>query len=164
MKETIRLSGIITNSIVDGPGVRYVIFVQGCPHHCKGCHNPETWKYDDGIEISIDKLANEIISNSWCDSITFSGGEPFEQAEELCTLIDLLEQRSNKSYNILIYTGYVFETLYNKASEYQKKLILKSDYIIDGPFIEDEKTLECKFRGSANQRILETKQLLCINS
>jgi len=164
MKDTIRLSGVIAGSVVDGPGYRFVIFVQGCPHHCKGCHNPTTWDYDKGIIVSIDKLIDLILQNAWCDAITLSGGEPLEQAEELCCLLDLLKKRSNKTYNILTYTGYVFENIYDYGSEFQKKLILNSDYVIDGPFIESEKSLDLKFRGSNNQRILEPKNILCMNS
>lgn len=150
------LSGIVSDSIVDGPGIRTTVFSQGCPHHCPGCHNPETWDFGCGTEIPVEAIVDIIKSNPLCRGVTFSGGEPFAQAEGFAKLAVLLKA---EGYEVASYSGYTFEELL-KGSEDQKRLLEAIDILIDGPFLQAQKSLEIAFRGSRNQRILDVKKSL----
>jgi len=150
------LSGIVSDSIVDGPGIRTTIFSQGCPHHCEGCHNPETWDFGCGTEIPVEAIVDIVKSNPLCRGVTFSGGEPFAQAAGFARLAKLLKE---KGYEVASYSGFTFEELL-EGSEDQKKLLEAIDILIDGPFLLAEKSLEIAFRGSRNQRILDVKKSL----
>ena len=150
------LSGIVSDSIVDGPGIRTTIFSQGCPHHCPGCHNPETWDFGCGTEIPVEAIVDIVKSNPLCRGVTFSGGEPFAQAAGFAKLAKLLKE---KGYEVASYSGYTFEELL-EGSEDQKKLLETIDILIDGPFLLAEKSLEIAFRGSRNQRILDVQKSL----
>ena len=144
------LSGIVNDSIVDGPGIRVSIFCQGCPHHCPGCHNPETWGFGCGTPVSAEQILEIVRTNPLCRGVTFSGGEPFAQAEEFAQLAVLLKQHG---YVVASYSGYTFEQL-RSGTPGQRKLLETIDVLIDGPFRLEEKSLELMFRGSTNQRIL----------
>ena len=144
------LSGIVNDSIVDGPGIRVSIFCQGCPHHCPGCHNPETWEFGCGTPVSAEQILEVVRANPLCRGVTFSGGEPFVQAEEFAQLAVLLKQHG---YEVASYSGYTFEQLLS-GTPGQRKLLETIDVLIDGPFRLEEKSLELMFRGSTNQRIL----------
>ena len=146
----LNLSGIVSDSIVDGPGIRVTVFSQGCPHHCHGCHNPETWEFGCGTDMEEEQILDIVCSNPLCRGVTFSGGEPFAQAAGFARLAKILKARG---YEVASYTGYTFEELL-QGSEEQKKLLEAVDVLIDGPFIMAEKSLESGFRGSRNQRIL----------
>ena len=146
----LKLSGIVEDSIVDGPGIRVTVFCQGCPHHCPGCHNPETWPFEGGTEIAEETVVSIVASNPLCRGVTFSGGEPFAQAEGYAKLAKLLKE---KGYEVASYSGYTFEQLL-RGTPAQKELLDNIDILIDGPFILAEKSLEVPFRGSRNQRIL----------
>ena len=150
------LSGIISDSIVDGPGIRTTIFCQGCPHHCEGCHNPETWDFGCGTQIPVEDIVQIVRSNPLCRGVTFSGGEPFAQPEGFAKLAVLLK---SLGYEVASYSGYTFEELLN-GSQAQKTLLSAIDILIDGPFLLAEKTLEAPFRGSRNQRILDVPKSL----
>lgn len=150
------LSGIDSDSIVDGPGIRTTIFCQGCPHHCPGCHNPETWAFGCGTTVPVEAIADIVRSNPLCRGVTFSGGEPFAQAEGFAKLAVLLKAQG---YEVASYSGYTFEELL-EGSEAQKALLSAIDILIDGPFLLAEKSLEIAFRGSRNQRILDVKKSL----
>ena len=152
----LNLSGIISDSIVDGPGIRTTIFCQGCPHHCPGCHNPETWDFGCGTDVPVEDLVEVVQSNPLCRGVTFSGGEPFAQAKGFAKLARLLKE---KGYEVASYSGYTFEALLS-GSEDQKELLSSIDILIDGPFLMAEKSLEIAFRGSRNQRILDVKKSL----
>ena len=152
----LELSGIVSDSIVDGPGIRTTIFSQGCPHHCPGCHNPETWAFGCGTRIPVDAVVEIVESNPLCRGVTFSGGEPFAQAEGFARLARVLKE---KGYEIASYSGYTFEELL-RGSEAQKELLRSIDILIDGRFILAQKSLEIAFRGSRNQRILDIKKSL----
>lgn len=154
----IRIAGTVNDSIVDGNGLRYTIFVQGCPHHCKGCHNPQTHSFDGGKEVSTSDLFDIIISNTLLDGVTFSGGEPFAQAKPLVELADLVKQNTN--LNIVTYTGYTFEEIITSNNPDWIALLNSTDILIDGKFIEDLKSYELRFRGSSNQRYIDVKQSL----
>ena len=150
------LSGIVSDSIVDGPGIRTTIFCQGCPHHCPGCHNPETCDFGCGTMVPVEDLLDVVRSNPLCRGVTFSGGEPFAQAAGFAKLAKLLKE---KGYEVASYSGYTFEELL-EGSDDQKALLAAIDILIDGPFLMAEKSLEIAFRGSRNQRILDVKKSL----
>lgn len=152
----IYLADLISDSIVDGPGLRTTLFSQGCPHHCPGCHNPETWPFEGGTALDEETILNIITSNPLSRGVTFSGGEPFSQAEGFAKLAKLLKE---KGYEVASYSGYTFEQLLN-GTEAQKDLLASIDVLIDGPFIQEEKSLSLIFRGSKNQRILDVKKSL----
>ena len=150
------LSGIVSDSIVDGPGIRTTVFSQGCPHHCPGCHNPETWEFGCGTPMAEERVLEIVRSNPLCRGVTFSGGEPFAQAEGFEKLARLLKA---KGYEVASYTGYTFEQLL-RGTPAQRSLLETIDVLIDGPFLLAEKSLEVPFRGSRNQRILDVPQSL----
>lgn len=152
----LELSGIVTDSIVDGPGIRTTVFSQGCPHHCEGCHNPETWAFGTGTPMEEERILQIVLDNPLCRGVTFSGGEPFAQAEGFCKLAKLLKE---KGYEVASYTGYTFEALL-KGTKAQQELLRNIDILIDGPFLLNERSLELSFRGSKNQRILDVPKSL----
>ena len=154
----LRLSGIINESIVDGPGLRFVIFSQGCPHHCDGCHNPQTFDPNGGYEEDIDEILKKIKSNPLLQGVTFSGGEPFMQAK---VFSELAEKIHAMNLNVMSYTGYLFEDLLKKTDF--KKLLQNVDILVDGPFIKEKKNLMLKFKGSENQRIIDVQKSLNFN-
>ena len=145
------IAGFEEESIVDGPGLRFVIFFQGCPHHCHGCQNPETWDTDKnkGQYFSLEELVSKIEKNPLISGVTFSGGEPFLQSIELIPLAKILKE---KKYNIWCFTGYKYEEIYFNP------LLNYIDVLIDGPFIEKYKSLDLLFRGSKNQRLIDIQQ------
>ena len=146
----LELAGIVTDSIVDGPGIRTCVFCQGCPHHCEGCHNPETWDFGCGTSMAEERILEIIRSNPLCRGVTFSGGEPFAQAEGFSKLARLLK---DAGYEVASYTGYTFEQLLH-GTPAQRELLALLDVLIDGPFVLAERSLQTPFRGSRNQRIL----------
>ena len=150
------LSGIVSDSIVDGPGIRTTIFSQGCPHHCPGCHNPETWAFGCGTPLDTDSIVEIVRFNPLCRGVTFSGGEPFAQAEGYAKLARLLK---NAGYEVASYSGYTFEQLQN-GTKAQRELLSVIDVLIDGPFILAQRSLEISFRGSRKQRILDVPMSL----
>ena len=152
----LNLAGIAGDSIVDGPGIRTTVFGQGCPHHCPGCHNPETWEFGCGTEVPVEAVVETVKANPLCRGVTFSGGEPFAQAGEFAKLGRLLKAAG---YEVASYSGYTFEQLLQGTME-QKELLETVDVLIDGPFVQSERSLELNFRGSRNQRILNVKASL----
>ena len=144
------LSGIVGDSIVDGPGIRTTVFAQGCPHHCRGCHNPETWEFGCGTQVPAEGILEIVAANPLCRGVTFSGGEPFAQAEAFAELACMLKA---KGYEVASYSGYTFEQLLS-GTKGQRELLGAIDVLIDGPFLPEQKSLELSFRGSRNQRIL----------
>ena len=150
------LSGIVGDSIVDGPGIRTTVFSQGCPHHCPGCHNPETWAYGCGTPMEEETIVEIVRSNPLCRGVTFSGGEPFAQAAGFAKLARLLKQ---KGYEVASYSGYTFEQLLEGDRD-QRELLETIDVLIDGPFLRDQRSLELSFRGSRNQRIIDVPRSL----
>ena len=145
------ISGIVEDSIVDGPGIRVTFFCQGCPHHCPGCHNPETWDFSGGTPMEEEQLVRIVRANPLCRGVTFSGGEPFAQASAFARLGRLLKAQG---YELASYSGYTFEELFLGTPE-QRELLETIDVLIDGPFLQAQKSLELAFRGSRNQRILD---------
>lgn len=155
----IRIAGIEEESIVDGPGIRLVVFTQGCSHKCKGCHNPETHNYNGGYDIGIDDIIKMVKSNPLLDGITISGGDPFEQAYESSRLAKRVKELG---LNVITYTGYRFEEIISKAryDEGFRELLLETDILIDGRFEISKKDLTLPFRGSKNQRMIDVKNSL----
>ena len=162
MDDQIRIAGVVKESIVDGPGIRYVVFTQGCPHKCPGCHNPQTHSYDGGKLVKISEIAEDIKKNPLLKGITISGGEPFAQAKAVLKIISMLE---DKKYNIMVYTGYKYEDLIEYENEENGYLeLLKSiDILIDGRFEIEKKSEFIPFRGSTNQRAIDVKESLVKN-
>jgi anaerobic ribonucleoside-triphosphate reductase activating protein len=156
----LHLAGFVGDSIVDGPGLRCALFGQGCPHACPGCHNPETQPFAGGEEVSIEEAYRRIKAYPLCKGITFSGGEPFSQAEAFAALACLLRA---DGYELAAYSGYTFEELQNGAPE-QKELLTLLDILIDGRFVLVERNLTLRFRGSENQRILNVPQSLVVTA
>ena len=150
------LAGIVNDSIVDGPGIRMTVFAQGCPHHCQGCHNPETWAFGCGTPMEEERIADIVATNPLCRGVTFSGGEPFAQAEDFTKLAKLLKARG---YEVASYSGYTFEEL-QKGTQAQRALLESIDVLIDGRFELTQRSLEVAFRGSKNQRIIDVKKSL----
>ncbi|MCH5324171.1 MAG: anaerobic ribonucleoside-triphosphate reductase activating protein [Eubacterium sp.] len=151
----IRIAGTVPESIVDGPGIRYTIFTQGCPHHCEGCHNPETHDFNGGRLAETDKIYEHIVKDPLLRGVTYSGGDPFCQPAPLYDLGKKLKE--NTKLDIMIYTGYTFEQLLKMAESDSdvKGLLSVADIIVDGKFILSQRSLELKFKGSSNQRIID---------
>lgn len=156
----IRIADTVNDSIVDGNGIRFTIFTQGCPHHCKGCHNPQTHDFNGGTIISEEELLKSIKANPLLDGVTFSGGEPFCQAAALASIGKKIHSIGN--LDIVTYTGYTFEELINGFDKHPewKELLEETDILIDGRFEESLKSYDVRFRGSKNQRYLDAKESL----
>ncbi|WP_303863784.1 anaerobic ribonucleoside-triphosphate reductase activating protein [Alkalibaculum bacchi] len=152
----IRVAGIVKESIVDGPGIRYVIFAQGCKHNCPGCHNPRTHSFDEGYMVDIDDIIKELSLNPLLDGITFSGGEPLEQGDEFLDLAKRIKVNSNLT--IMIYTGYTYESILKSNKQAWRELLDLCDILVDGPFVEEEKDYRLIFKGSKNQRIINLQE------
>ena len=144
-----RIAGIVRDSIVDGPGVRDVIFTQGCPHHCSGCHNQDTWEMNGG-EVRLSGSILRELSDSQND-ITISGGEPLSQWSALLRLLELINEQTDK--RVWLYTGYTVDLNQN----FYKVLARYVDVIVDGKFVEELKDPDLLFRGSSNQRLVDIK-------
>ena len=155
-EQVIMLAGITEDSIVDGPGIRTTFYGQGCPHHCPGCQNPETWSFEGGTPMEVSRMVEIVKSNPLCHGVTFSGGEPFAQA---AAFADLGRRLKEEGYEIASYTGYTIEELL-KGSPEQKDLLSVLDVLVDGRFLLEEKSLELNFRGSRNQRVLNVPESL----
>ena len=149
----IRVAGLTNDSIVDGKGFRFVIFTQGCLHHCKGCHNPETWDMNGGNIMDLDDIKEKIARNGLLDGITFSGGDPFYQPKPCAELAKWAKERG---LNIWAYTGFLYEELLNMPEV--KNFLDLVVVLVDGPFILEEKSLLLNFRGSKNQRVIDLNE------
>ena len=146
---------LLTDSIVDGEGLRAVLWTQGCSHNCKGCHNPETHSFTGGVVKDTEDVKKEIDNLVLQDGFTLSGGDPFFQAKA-CT--DIAKYAKNIGLNVWAYTGFVFEDLIK--TDKAKELLKYIDVLIDGPFILEKKSLNVKFRGSTKQRIINVPKTL----
>lgn len=151
----VRLAAPFTeDSIVDGEGIRSVIWFQGCSHHCKECQNPETWPFDEGMEYDVDDVKIMIDNLEDQDGITFSGGDPMFQPE---ALLELIKYTHKKGMNVWVYTGFTYEELL-KLKPIYKEILENTDVLIDGRFEIEKKTLSAKFRGSSNQRVINASE------
>ncbi len=155
----IRIAGTVNDSIVDGPGLRFTVFAQGCPHNCEGCHNPHTHDLKGGKVCDTGEIVSLFLQNPLIDGISLSGGEPFCQAKACA---ELAREAKKNSLDVITYTGYDFEYLLENADDDNgyMALLQATDYLIDGRFVLSEKSLELRFKGSKNQRILDVKSSL----
>lgn len=153
----LRIAGVVKQSIVDGNGLRFTVFTQGCKHNCKGCHNPTTHSLDGGYLCELNKITAEFKKNPLLAGITFSGGEPILQAKEL---IPLAKEITQMGKNCWIYSGYTFDELMAMHDNDVNELLSYCDYLVDGKYIEDKRDLTLTFRGSSNQRIINLKKSL----
>ncbi len=154
----LRLSAPVQfDSIVDGEGLRAVIWTQGCPHGCPGCHNPQTHPFDGGTSVASEILLKQLKAHFYLDGVTFSGGEPMAQAAACGELAQAVHQLG---MNVWCYTGYTWEALMEAKDPDQRAFLEQIDVLIDGPFLLAQKSLNLKFRGSANQRLIDVQASL----
>ncbi len=157
MATELRLFGTVQDTIVDGPGLRYAVFVQGCTHSCPGCHNPESQPAEGGTVKPVADVLQDIRTNPLIHDVTLTGGEPFQQA---MACAELAQQLKAEGYGIWTYTGYRLEDLMARKEPAVQELINASDVIVDGPFIEALKSLDLEWRGSSNQRLIDVPKTL----
>lgn len=157
MNDKIRIAGVVRESIVDGPGLRFAVFTQGCAHACHECHNPETWDFDGGYECEIKKILDAVSENPLLDGITLTGGDPLYQAEASYKLAKAIKERG---LSVVVYTGFTYEEILEMAKDDEEILNLISviDILIDGKYEHDLRDLTLKFRGSTNQRIIDMER------
>ena len=151
MGSLLRINSILDESIVDGPGLRYVIYTQGCSHGCPHCHNPKTHDKQGGVLMDYNLLFREICEDPLLQGVTFSGGEPFLQARVLASLANKLHA---ENLDIVTYTGYTLEDILDRNDPEMMSLIKETDILIDGRYDHSKRDLSLKFRGSSNQRII----------
>ncbi len=151
-----RLLNIFKETISDGTGLRYSIYLSGCRHACSGCHNPESWNPENGLEFTeelLSEIIREINSNPLLDGITISGGDPFFNPEELYYLVKKLKEKTGQ--NIWCYTGYTIEYIRRYAR--MSRVLDYIDTLVDGPYVESLRDASLSFRGSSNQRIIKLR-------
>lgn len=152
----VRLAGDIQpDSILDGSGIRTVIWFQGCLHNCKGCQNPETHDMNGGIVVDVDELKMKLKNLKYQSGITLSGGDPFFQPD---AALEIAKFAKSIGLNVWAYTGFTYEALLSDKSRLD--LLKNVDVLVDGKFMMDKKSLNCKFRGSTNQRLIDVKKSL----
>ena len=153
----IRIAGTVDDSIVDGPGFRYTVFTQGCSHHCPGCHNPETHDFAGGRTVDTDAIVAQMRANPLLDGLTLSWGDPMEQPAPCA---ELARQAHALGLNVWCYTGYTLEQLLQEADPDRMALLRETDVLVDGPFLLAQRSLELKYCGSRNQRLIDVKKTL----
>lgn len=152
-----RIADFVQDSIVDGPGLRFTLFTQGCPHHCEGCHNPSTHDPEGGKEVTTDKVIEIMLSNPLTDGLTLSGGEPFAQAGDCAVIAKAAREHG---LNVWAYSGWTFEELMNDPDPEVRSLLELVDVLVDGRFVLAQRSLALKWRGSGNQRVLDVPKSL----
>lgn len=155
---TIRIAGIVQDSIVDGQGIRMTIFTQGCPHHCPGCHNAHTHDPNGGREVTVAEIIEQMRSNPLLDGVTFSGGEPFEQIE---AVKHIAHEAHRLRLNVWCYTGWTWEQI--MLDPRKRGLLAYIDVLVDGRFDLKQRSFELKWRGSKNQRVIAVEESLFKN-
>ena len=150
----IRVLDILEDTMVDGPGFRTSIYCAGCRHQCPGCHNPQSWAFDGGREMTTEQIMKIIEADPYAN-VTFLGGDPMYQASGFAELAREIHKRTNK--DIWCYTGFTFESLINPE---QRELLELLDVLVDGPFIEKLRDTDLLFRGSSNQRLIDVQASL----
>ena len=168
MSRTVRIAGRVKHSAVDGPGVRYALFLQGCPHNCKACQNPDTHDPDAGTEMDLDEVIDEILSTRFLDGITLSGGDPFLQPE---ASLEIARAAKGAGLDVWAYTGWTYEQLTGSTEEgirppeQAKDVLTYIDVLVDGRsmvylHVDDDRRQECMWRGSFNQRLINVQRSL----
>ena len=150
-----RIANFVQDSIVDGPGLRFALFTQGCPHHCPGCHNPGTHDPEGGREMDPADIISEMLKNPLTDGLTLSGGEPFAQP---AACAQVARAAKEKGLSVWAYSGWTFEQLLEMPDV--QELLTLLDVLVDGPFILNQRSLELRWRGSKNQRVLDVPKSL----
>lgn len=152
----IRIAGVYDDSIVDGPGFRFSVFTQGCPHHCEGCHNPATHDFDGGKTVDTADIIERVLDNPLLDGVTLTGGEPFCQPE---ACLEIAKAAHKAGLNVWAYSGWTIEELIEnaKAKPSIAELLSEIDVLADGRFILAQRTLDFIWRGSKNQRLIDAK-------
>lgn len=145
-----RILSVVEESVVDGPGIRTVIFTAGCPHHCKGCHNPSSWNPTGGEDVEVEELVQRVKLSGW-DGVTISGGEPFLQSSALAKLVTACKSLGK---NVWVYTGYTLEELEAMHDEAVQTVLDYADVLVDGRYEQSLRDMRLRFRGSSNQRII----------
>ncbi len=151
----IRLAGIEPESIVDGPGYRFAVFVQGCPHACPGCHNPKTHDFDGGTVWDTDAVVEKLGGNPLVRGVTLTGGEPMMQPE---ALLEIARAAKEKGMNVWCYTGFTLEALQRENRRDRMALLDAVDVLVDGPYLSHERSLDLLYCGSKNQRLIDMKK------
>ena len=153
--QALRIAGTVDDSIVDGPGLRFTVFTQGCPHRCPGCHNPQTHDFSGGRLETVAQLFRQFSQNPLLRGITFSGGEPFCQPKPLAALARMVHEAGK---DVFCYTGYTYEELASSQDPAVQELLAQVDVLVDGPFLQEQRDLTLLFRGSANQRLIQVPE------
>lgn len=155
----IKLFGTANDSIVDGPGIRYAVFTQGCPHNCEGCHNPKSHDPNGGYFEETGSIINKVKANPLLDGVTLSGGEPFMQAKACA---EIARAAHDMGMNVVTYTGFTFEELMQGANAENgfDELLEATDILVDGKFVLEKRSIDLNFKGSSNQRLLDVKASL----
>ena len=163
MAETLRLYGLVTDSIVDGPGFRTAIFTQGCPHACPGCHNPESHPMEGGTVWTLDEIEKRFAGNPLLTGITLTGGDPFVQPGGCA---ELARRAHVRGLTVWTYTGYTYGRLLEMADTDADVagLLAATDVLVDGPFLLTERSLELEFCGSRNQRVIDLNRTRALGS
>lgn len=154
---TLSVAGVVDDSITDGPGIRTAIFVQGCPHGCPGCHNPDSHSFSGGQDMTVEQLLARIGKNPLLSGVTLTGGEPLCQAAPLA---ELARQVRTMGLEVAVYTGYTWEELMAENDPGRMALLAQTDTLIDGRFVLDQRSLDLKFKGSRNQRVIDVQRSL----
>jgi anaerobic ribonucleoside-triphosphate reductase activating protein len=155
--EILSIGGIEPESIVDGPGFRCTVFVQGCNFRCPGCHNARLQPFTGGRSITVGELLDAIRGNPLLDGVTLSGGDPFTQAAACASLAEGVHALG---LSVMAYTGYTWETLLAADNPDWRRLIMTTDVLVDGPFIRELRNIDLRFRGSSNQRLIDVRRSL----
>lgn len=155
-----RIAGIIDESIVDGPGIRTTIFFQGCPHHCPGCHNPDTFDFKGGKEVTLDYIDSVLARNKYIDGVTLSGGDPLASIDSALSVAKLIKEKYH--LNLWTFTGYTFQDLLKMGEKDSRILSFLTyvDVLVDGPFILSQRDISLRYRGSKNQSLINVQKSL----
>ncbi len=145
-----KVLNIIPDTVVDGPGLRTSVYLAGCKHRCSGCHNPESWSFQAGTEMTVQEIVNQV-QDYGHKRITISGGDPFYQPQNLLDLVKALKE-AIPGVNIWVYTGFLFEDLCK--DELNLEILRNIDALVDGPFVQSLRDEDLYYRGSSNQRII----------
>lgn len=157
---SLRVHGVVCDSVVDGPGLRDVVFVQGCPHRCPGCQNPGSWDFEGGSVVDVADIISIIPSSPLTSGVTFSGGEPFCQASPL---VEIAKHAKKKGLNLWVYTGYTWEELMKLSDPAVRELLSYVDALVDGRYLQEERNISLPYRGSRNQRLIDVQMSLKTN-
>ena len=154
MTDKLRVLHVVEGTSVDGPGLRTSIYLAGCTHHCHGCHNPDSWDPQGGEERTLDELMQVIAYNE--APVTLSGGDPLQQPQNVGRLVHRIKQELG--FNVWCYTGYTWQQII--ASPTLREAVSEMDVVVDGPFVQAQRELGLRFRGSTNQRMIDVQRSL----